>query len=86
MDTGRRVQNEQYVIQVSGIPATQSDFSRLRGSRWLNDNIIDMFLRRYVQEMTPGAHCYTTHFMERLLKVQGTEKSFMIMAGAELLL
>ena len=34
----------------------------------MNDNIIDMFLRRYVQEMTPGTFCFTTHFMEEMLE------------------
>ena len=36
----------------------------------MNDNIIDMFLRRYVQEMTTGTFCFTTHFMEEMLKAE----------------
>ena len=31
-----------------------------------------MFLRRYVQETVPFTFCFTTHFMEELLAVEGS--------------
>ena len=43
-----RVYNEVPILQIGPFTATQSDFSKLRRCAWLNDNIIDMFLRRYV--------------------------------------
>ena len=65
-----RVFNEVPILQIGPITATQSDFSRLWRCEWLNDNIIDMFLMRYVQEMTPRTHCFTTHFMGEMLEVE----------------
>ena len=35
------------------VNVTQSDFSRLRGSEWLTDSIINMFLQVSVQEVMP---------------------------------
>ena len=60
--------NEVPILQIGLFTATQSNFSKLRRCEWLNDNIIDMFLRRYVQEMTTGTFYFTTHFMEEMLK------------------
>ena len=68
-----RVLNKVNVIQISQFTATQTDFSRLRGCQWLTDNIIDMFLRRYVQEVIPRTHCFTTHFMEEMLEVEDSK-------------
>ena len=65
--------NEVNVIQISQFTATQTDFSRLRGCQWLTDNIIDMFLRRYVQEVVPRTHCFTTHFMEEMLEEEDSK-------------
>ena len=44
----------------------QSDFSRLDGDEWLDDAIIDMFLRATVQNTVPRVHCYTSHFFNIL--------------------
>ena len=68
-----RVLNEVNVIQISQFSATQTDFSRLRGCQWLTDNIIDMFLRRHVQEVIPCTHCFTTHFMGEMLEVEDSQ-------------
>ena len=54
-----RVYNEVPILQIGPFMATQLDFSKLRRCTWLNDNIIDMFLRRYVQESIPGTYCFT---------------------------
>ena len=63
-----RVLNEVNVIKISQFTVTLTGSSRLHGCQWLNDNIIDMFLRRYVQEVIPCTHCFTTHFMEEILE------------------
>ena len=44
----------------------QSDFSRLDRDEWLDDTIIDMFLRATVQDTVPRVHCYTSHFFNIL--------------------
>ena len=56
-----RVYNEVPIFQIGPFMVTQSDFSKLRRCEWLNDNIIDVFLRRYVQEMIPRTFCFMTH-------------------------
>ena len=41
---GSRVLNEVNTFKIANIDATQSDFSWLKGSEWLTDNIMGMFL------------------------------------------
>ena len=62
-----RVINEVNAFKRANINATQSDFSRLKGSEWLTDNIIAMFLQVSVQDVMPSTHCYTSHFFSNAL-------------------
>ena len=66
-----RVFNEQAMLQIGPFTATQTDFSCLKNCSWLSDNLIDMFLRRYVQETVPPTFCFTPHFMEKMIAVEG---------------
>ena len=67
-----RVINEVNTFKRANINATQSDFSRLKGSEWLTDNIIAMFLQVSVQEVMPSTHCYTLHFLAMLSRSLAT--------------
>ena len=49
-DDGARVLNEVNTFKRANMNATQSNFCRLRGTRWLTASIIDMFLQVSVQE------------------------------------
>ena len=66
---GAQVLNEVNTFKRANMNATQSDFRRLRGTRWLTDSIIDMFLQASVQEVIPQTHCYTSHFFVQVLLV-----------------
>ena len=66
-----RVFNKEVMLKIGPFTATQTDLSRLNNCSWLTDNLIDMFLRRYVQETVPSTFCFTTHFMEEILAVEG---------------
>ena len=60
---GAWVLNEVNTFKRANMNATQSDFSRLRGTQWLTDSIIDMLLQVSVQEVIPRTHCYTLHYL-----------------------
>ena len=59
---GARGLNEVNTFKRANMNVTQSDFRWLRGTRWLTDSIIDIFLQASVQEVIPQTHCYTLHF------------------------
>ena len=61
------------MIKIGQLTATLSGFSMLRGCKWLTDNFINMFLRRYVQEVIPRMHCFTMHFMGELLEEEESQ-------------
>ena len=50
---GARVLNKVNTFKRANMNATQSDFFRLRGTWWLTDSIINMFLQASVQEVIP---------------------------------
>ena len=68
---GARVLNKVNTFKRANINATQSDFSRLKGTEWLTDNIIDMFLQVSVQDVMPQTHCYTSHCSSKVLSESG---------------
>ena len=49
----------------------QSEFLRLRDGVWLNDTLIYCFLKKYVQDMIPKVYCLGSHFMTRLIELDG---------------
>ena len=57
-----RVLNKVNTFKRANINATQSDFSRLEGTAWLTDNIINMFLQVSVEDVMPRTYCYTAFF------------------------
>ena len=68
LESGGTVRNAEYVIRVSGISGTQKDLRTLQEGAWLTDNLINMFLRKYVQEEIQGVHCYFICFMQMMLR------------------
>ena len=64
---GSQVLKEVDTFKIDNLTATQSDFRRLKGSEWLTDNIIGMFLRVSVQEVVDSTFCYTSHFFSSAL-------------------
>ena len=66
---GARVLDEVNTFKRANMNAMQSDFRRLRGTRWPTNSIIDMFLQTSVQEVIPQTHCYTSHFFRQVLLV-----------------
>ena len=66
-----RVLNDVNTFKRVNMNATQSDFCRLRATRWLTKSIFDMFLQANVQEVIPQTQCYTSHFFGQVLSVSG---------------
>ena len=68
LKSGSTLQQAEYVIRVSGISGAQEDLQTLQEGKWVTDNLLNMFLRKYVQEQIQGVHCYFICFMQMMLK------------------
>ena len=54
------------VLRIRGTDIKQSEFQRFRDETWLNDTLINCFLKKYVQDMLNDVYCFDTHFFTRL--------------------
>ena len=68
LKNGNTLQQAEYVLRVSGISGAQEDLQTLQEGKWVTDNLLNMFLRKYVQEQIQGVHCYFICFMQMMLK------------------
>ena len=66
---GAQVLNGVNTFKRANMNATQSDFSRLRETRWLTDSIIAMFFQVSVQEVITRTPCHTSHIFGQVLSV-----------------
>lgn len=53
------------VVEAHRIELTYADLATLRSGKWLNDNVIDMYLTTIAEEH-PNISIFTTHFFSRL--------------------
>ena len=68
---GNDVMEELAVLKIRRTDIKQSEFLRLRDGVWLNDTLIYCFLKKYVQDKIPKVYCLESHFMTRLIKLDG---------------
>ena len=65
VDGGQNME-EAPTLEVQGEDIKQIYFRRLRNGEWLNNETINPFLLKYVQDAVPLTCCYSTHFFTRL--------------------